>query len=369
MCGVHYLARFFFVVVMGLLAGCGSLIEQTENLGTLASALSFQKDSRSGVTEKQAYAMYLLGRERVFAPPDKSLPDVWALGDAQFKDIISGCTKPSPFPFFEPGTIVAAGNLAYGYIIGQVQGRIKKLKEESHQSYMVRRTWYSGSWQELSCIVIRRGPEKLQIAPRADLSGTAGPIEKKRSGALFVFRVKNITDMVAVKKKDPQGRDITTYETVNIATALKPIYVRLDDALAVTAVETAQKPASVRVDIGFTLNAITVREGKYAIAEVAKQTFKTMSAKLEQPLSACADEDSSFPQPCEFEGDLFINPTTTSAAIQLTFAISESGSALSLAESAEKSLEVLNKQLFKPTLDQALAELTKGMTTSQNKKK
>ena len=141
-----------------------------------------------------------------------------------------------------------------------------------------------------------------------------------------------------------------------------PIYARVDRSVAETGIGSAENKAAVRLNINLALTTISpsAKGESGQVNEVLNASFQPIRAAFGEAAQVCDPwpkktlKLSSHPI-CPQATTLSLDPPP-GAPIYLTLVVSESGSALSDAEAAEKALQDI-KNAAKPTVDGAISKL------------
>jgi hypothetical protein len=244
------------VVVCVSFTGCSSL-------QTSFNVLTFEEDENSGKATQQFTQLTVLSR---FSPksaqynPLKSYNELLEISDAELVGVLkSDVCKPEAYELrekaFAAGVItdvaIKAASILYNAAFDDLAAGAAKLQARATPSpYSVRLAASTKAgrdtllWRDVKCVVIQR-----RWLPDAG-KGFDEPVSQPRP---FTAKDKGLT---VVLQRVPKGDKSST---------LRPIYLRMDNAVAVTGAGTADKPASIQTNIAFTLSAAEGSGEKFAV--------------------------------------------------------------------------------------------------------
>ncbi len=328
-------------------AGCSGLQE-------FFKVLTFEEDPNSGKATQQYLLMSVVsdyGREDRVNQPLKDFNELLSVSDPELSTVLRSRCQPQPRPappgaksFLPPGLLanvgIQAASILYNAVFDELASGAKKLQQRaSPPPYSVRIA--AGTkvgrkvlrWGDVKCIVIQR--RLLSDVPK----GFDAPVDKHRP-----FRPTD-KGLTIVLQRLRQGTHSST---------LRPVYLRMDNAVAVTGTGEDGKPASVQATLAFTLSAVEVDKGKDVVAEVAKLTFPTFKLPLGRAAEACDLDDPL--QACQYDSDLIRDPDASADAISLAASVKEVGSPANAEERAKAGIDAL-KAISKPVFDAFIAEI------------
>jgi hypothetical protein len=336
---------FALIAVCATLAGCASL-------QTSFNVLTFDEDENSGKATQQYMLMSVISD---FAPestsngPLKTFETLLDASDSELSALLNEKCRPiaraldrqriSGQKLFGDVAIQAA-SILYNAVFSELEAGAKKLQQRSTPApYSVRVSAGTGfgvkalQWTNVKCIVIQR--RWIPDAPK----GSDAPVDRPRP---FTAEDKGLT---IVLQKIPKG---------NKSSTLRPIYLRMDNAVALTGAGTDEKPASIQANLAFTLSAAEMDKGKLSVVDVAKYSFPAFNLPLGRTAQACRFNDPVMA--CEYESDLIRDPATDADAISIAASVKEIGSAAKAEDRAKAGIDAL-KAISKPFFDAFVAEI------------
>jgi hypothetical protein len=166
--------------------------------------------------------------------------------------------------------------------------------------------------------------------------------------------IARLTDLDDDKQPDEIGM-LTVIARQNAgadASILRPIYFRLNNAVAITG---ASERPTITVGIGMTIEA--VEKGKIAKSgEVKLSNDISAIIGAETPVCVSAISETRPEQACPVATNLFVDPSPIATAFQLSVAVREVGSAAKINEGVKESTKAL-KTLTDPVFNEFLKQL------------
>jgi hypothetical protein len=235
---------------------------------------------------------------------------------------------------------VKAASILYNAAFDELAAGAKKLQARATpEAYAIRLASGTRSggdamcWQDVKCIVIQR--RWLPDTGR-DLDA---PVSRPRP---FTAEDKGLT---VVLQRLPKGDRSST---------LRPIYLRMDNAVAVTGAGTSDKPASIKTHIAFKLSEAVASGDKASVNKVVEFTFPAIDLPLGRSAQACRVNDPVMA--CEYDSDLIPDPNAKADAIAIAVSVKEIGSPADAEARAKAGIEAL-KAISKPIFDAFIDEL------------
>lgn len=283
-------------------------------------AVTFEKDPKSGTEGAQQVAIHLIGPlPPEGAPPaasagrNETAKEIGALkaavGDERFGKLVDACAGLRD----DRVKIESLGAVLVGFVVQQglsmvtdvLAARVDALVASGKKTYSASVITTPDFFAQARCLVITRGPEKPAKPGDPELG--------------FV--------LVLTKAEMPKGE----------STVFRPAYLRMNNALAVTA-----KGETLDLALGIAGKSATAKDGVRKVDVFATASFTIPSVRLPNG----KDQDgvvTSFPKGST--SGLVATPPAQASAIELSVAITETGSALPNAVKARAELEALAKAI------------------------
>ena len=163
------------LAIITSLAGCGPLVDSIDEVGIVASALSFTPDPLSGDKEKSEIFLLITprtveGEFNIGLPPD---------ADAKLRAAVDACTpevRPKRIKtMFDLGTnrivstsylalnvpeaAIALGQIVVNQVYAELQGRVSAIKQRNKAAHVIRRAWSPATdidWVNINCLIVAR---------------------------------------------------------------------------------------------------------------------------------------------------------------------------------------------------------------------
>ncbi len=340
------LRLYFAILLLPLISGCSSLHESF-------NVLSFEEDPDSGKAAQQYLLMSVVSDYQLnggTTSPLKDYNDLLAVSDGELSQVLRKKCQPEALAKAPAGRTflppvfanigIQAASILYNAAFDELARGAKKLQQRaSPPPYSVRIAAGTGAgpkglqWSKVKCIVIQR--RLLPDVPK----GFNAPVDKHRP---FTSADKGLT---IVLQRLRQGTHSST---------LRPVYLRMDNAVAVTGAGEGGQAASVQATLAFTLSAVEVDKGKDVVQEVAKLTFPAFKLPIGRAAEACDLDDPL--RACQYDSDLIRDPAKDADAISLAASVKEVGSPANAEERAKAGIDAL-KAISKPAFDAFIAEI------------
>jgi hypothetical protein len=317
--------------------GCSSL-------QTSFNVLAFEEDDNSGKASQQFNELVVLNRYKANGR-DVSMAryrDLLASSDAELQTVLKSeaCRPEEASEKFAAGAVftnvaVKLASIVYSAVFDELAAGAAKLQARATPpAYSVRLAAGTDTlnWQDVKCLVFMR-----RWLPDSG-KGFDEPVNTPRP---FSASDKGLT---VVLQRVLKGSNSST---------LRPVYLRMDNAVAVTGAGTADNPASVQATIAFVLTAVEGKADKQSVKEVAKIAFPTMKLPLNRSAKACRLDDPLMT--CDYDSDLIRDPNDADA-IGIAMSITEVGSPADAKARSEAGIKAL-KEISQPFFDAFLAEI------------
>ncbi|NJM35173.1 MAG: hypothetical protein HC850_11195 [Rhodomicrobium sp.] len=289
--------------------------------------MTFQEAEHTGVVKGQQFLAFVISDQGRNAarelPPLLNNPT-----DAVLAERLNSCRQPRDQREFLSGAtigavITKAGTLLYDSVFNEIEAKRKRLEAASKKDYEARLSWSTRgyqTWDDVTCVVLTRLTD-------TDLNGQPDDI-----------------GFIAVLWRDSLGSG---------ASQFKPIYVRLNNAVAITG--SSDEP-SLQLDIVMTVKSFADNQIK-ELAAIKLPPIQAAVGKDTQVCTAVAEGGGIRPViDCPLATEMFVNPAAKSEALQIAVKVVESGSGVPDKERVEAGDKAL-KELTKPIFDDVLKQI------------
>lgn len=318
--------RFIGALLFILLPGCA-------DLETSFNVLTFQKADRSGIVRGQHFLAFVMSGDGGVNAAVELPPLLTQQSDPKLTSRLNICRQPRPkflprqkfLRYGLSGAAIAAviskaGTLVYDAVFNEIEAKRARLQAASQVSHEARLSWSSRfkGWDDITCVVLTRLTD-------LDLNGQPDEL-----------------GFVAILWRDSLSSG---------ASQFKPIYLRLNNASAITG--SSDEPG-LQIDIVMTVKSYADKQ----IQQHAAIKLPPIQARLgaETPVCAPTAEENLRPIDCPLATEMFANPPAKAEALQITISVTESGSGVPDKERVEAGNKAL-KELTKPIFDDILEQL------------
>ena len=302
------------------------------NLQTGLQILAFEKDERSGITEKQHFYVFFLGGGSVNDFGKNFLKSKELLLSDQIKNRIESCLpmRPARSPGVDrfalgkliPTVITSAGSAFYQSIRSSIISRQAQIEAASQVQKTIRYTENTSSfrWGDVNCILIIR------------MTGTGAD---ESVGMAILYRNIKLRNSYVVR----------------------PNYFLLNNSIAVTKKGSAKKPASVKVDTALSIKVVYVnpKTKNPSVLDVSTINLPGRRLIFGEEVIAC-EKPREFARSCELSSEIVPNIPPGASAISVSVSIVESGTSAGTKAQAEAAAKALDA-LVKPTFDQFVKQI------------